>query len=67
MVENERIQAWPLTTREKEHSRVVVEGQRTDNAERCTVVVVHEVGGTWAWYPNPRELHRTGESPQVAC
>ncbi len=41
-----------MTTREKERSRVVVDGKRTDNAERCTLVVVHEIGGTWAWYPH---------------
>ncbi len=22
------------------------------NAQLCTVVLVHEVGGTWAWYPH---------------
>lgn len=30
----------------------MVDGKRTDNAERCTLVVVHEVGGSWAWYPH---------------
>lgn len=42
---------WPLTTREKECSRVVADGEHTDTGERCTVVVA-EVGGTWAWYPH---------------
>ncbi|MDQ3152206.1 MAG: hypothetical protein M3R63_10960 [Actinomycetota bacterium] len=41
-----------MTTEERERCRVVVEGRRTDNAELCTVVLVHEVGGTWAWYPH---------------
>ncbi|MGH3870866.1 MAG: hypothetical protein ACRDSR_05000 [Pseudonocardiaceae bacterium] len=29
-----------------------MEGRRTDDAALCTLVVVHEVGGTWAWYPH---------------
>jgi hypothetical protein len=44
--------AWLLTTGEKERSRLVVDGKRIDNAERCTLVVVHELGGSWAWYPH---------------
>lgn len=43
---------WPLTTREKEHSRLVAEGTRTDNGECCSLVLVHETGGTWAAYPH---------------
>lgn len=43
---------WPLTTREKEHSRLVADGQRTDTGERCSLVLVHETGGTWAVYPH---------------
>ncbi|MDQ3150486.1 MAG: hypothetical protein M3R63_01765 [Actinomycetota bacterium] len=43
---------WPLTTREKEHSRLVADGERTDNGERCSLVLVHETGGTWAAYPH---------------
>jgi len=35
-----------------ERSRTTACGRRIDNAERCTVVQVHEVGGTWAWYPH---------------
>ena len=42
----------PVMQRENERSRIAVEGKRTDNAELCTLVVVHEVGGTWAWYPH---------------
>ena len=32
---------WPLTTREKEHSRVGAEGERTDTGEKCSLVVVN--------------------------
>jgi len=42
----------PWTAGEKERSRLVVAGQRTDNAQRCTLVVVGEVAGTWACYPH---------------
>ncbi|MCA1600371.1 MAG: hypothetical protein LC776_01565 [Acidobacteria bacterium] len=38
--------------RENEHSRVVVDGKRTDDNTRCSLVVIHEVGGTWALYPH---------------
>ncbi|MGH3914667.1 MAG: hypothetical protein ACRDTC_14865 [Pseudonocardiaceae bacterium] len=43
---------WPLTHREKERSRLVVEGTRTDDGDQCTLVVVHEVGGDWLLYPH---------------
>ena len=35
-----------------ERSRVGVDGTRTDDGDRCTLVVIHEVGGTWALYPH---------------
>ena len=38
--------------RENERGRVAVEGQRTDDEGRCTLVVVSEVGRTWAFYPH---------------
>ncbi|MGH3797672.1 MAG: hypothetical protein ACRDSP_22610 [Pseudonocardiaceae bacterium] len=38
--------------RENERGRVVVAGKRTDDGARCTVVAVHEFGGTWALYPH---------------
>jgi hypothetical protein len=38
--------------RENERSRVVVDGKRTDDGDRCSLVVVHEVSGTWAVYPH---------------
>ena len=44
--------AWPLTTQEKEHSRLVVDGQRADDGDRCTVVVIHERTGYWGVYPH---------------
>lgn len=38
--------------RENERGRSVVEGRRTDDNSRCELLVVHEVGGTWALYPH---------------
>lgn len=43
---------WPLTTEEKERSRLVVAGQRADDGDRCTVVVIHERTGYWGLYPH---------------
>ena len=43
---------WPLTTEEKEHSRLVVAGQRADDGDLCSVVVVHERTGYWGLYPH---------------
>jgi hypothetical protein len=43
---------WPLTTGEKERSRVVVVGRRADDGGRCTVVVIHERSGYWGVYPH---------------
>ncbi len=42
----------PVMQRENERGRVAVDGQRTDNGQRCTLVVVSEVGRTWAFYPH---------------
>ncbi|HEU0088942.1 MAG TPA: hypothetical protein VFQ77_15060 [Pseudonocardiaceae bacterium] len=38
--------------RENERGRVVVAGRRTDDGERCALVVVAEVGQMWAFYPH---------------
>ncbi|HEU0087556.1 MAG TPA: hypothetical protein VFQ77_07880 [Pseudonocardiaceae bacterium] len=38
--------------RDNEQGRVVVPGTRTDDGERCALVVVCEVGRTWAFYPH---------------
>lgn len=38
--------------RENEVRRIVLEGRRTDDRARCSVVVVHEHGGTWVFYPH---------------
>jgi len=43
---------WPLTTEEKERSRLIVVGQRADDGDRCSVVVVHERTGFWGVYPH---------------
>ena len=41
-----------IMQRENERRRVVVDGRRTDDRSRCELVVVSEVGGTWALYPH---------------
>lgn len=33
---------------DNERGRIAVPGRRTDDGERCTLVVVHEVGQMWA-------------------
>lgn len=38
--------------RDNERSRVVVEGRRTDDGSRCTLVVIQDHGGCWALYPH---------------
>lgn len=43
---------WPLTTEEKERSRLVVAGQRANDGDRRTVVVIHERSGYWGVYPH---------------
>ncbi|MGQ0774478.1 MAG: hypothetical protein ACT4NY_08690 [Pseudonocardiales bacterium] len=42
----------PVKQHENELSRVVVVGRRTDDGDQCTLVVVREVGGTWALHPH---------------
>lgn len=42
----------PVMQRDNERSRLAVDGKRTDDGSKCTLVVVHEVGGTWAAYPH---------------
>lgn len=41
-----------IMQRENERGRLVVPGRRTDDGSRCDLLVVHEVGGTWALYPH---------------
>lgn len=38
--------------RENEHGRVVLDGRRTDDNDRCELLLVSEVGRTWALYPH---------------
>ena len=38
--------------RENERRRMTVDGRRTDDGTRCTLLAVHEVGGGWALYPH---------------
>ena len=41
--------------RDNEHSRVMVDGRRTDDGSRCSLLIIHEVGGTLALYPHGRD------------
>lgn len=41
-----------IMQRQNERGRVVVDGKRTDDGERCSLLVVREVGGTCALYPH---------------
>jgi hypothetical protein len=38
--------------RENETARVVLDGRRTDDGDRCTLVAIRELGGAWALYPH---------------
>jgi hypothetical protein len=38
--------------RENEHNRLTIDGRRTDDGSRCSLLVIHEVGGTVALYPH---------------
>ena len=42
----------PVTQRKNELSRTVVEGRRTDDGDQCKLVLIQEIGGTWALYPH---------------
>ncbi len=37
---------------EIEHGRMTADGKRTDDGTTCTLLVVHEVGGSWVMYPH---------------
>lgn len=37
---------------ENERSRVVVSGRRINEGDTCTLVVIHETGGSWSLYPH---------------
>jgi endonuclease YncB( thermonuclease family) len=38
--------------REQERSRLTVDGRRTDDGDRCTLLVVQERTGSWVFYPH---------------
>lgn len=38
--------------RENERERLTVNGKRTDDGRKCTLLAVCEVGGTWELYPH---------------
>jgi len=41
-----------IMQRENERSRLVADGKRTDDGDRCELLAVQEVGGTWSLYPH---------------
>ncbi len=38
--------------RDSERGRMTADGKRIDNGTTCTLLVVHEVGGSWVMYPH---------------
>lgn len=42
----------PVMQREDELARLVAEGRRSDNGERCSLVLVRRTGGDWFFYPH---------------
>ncbi|MGH4013738.1 MAG: hypothetical protein ACRDSL_07345 [Pseudonocardiaceae bacterium] len=46
----------PVMQHEIERGRMTAAGRRTDDGERCPLLVVHEVGGSWAMYPHGWEV-----------
>lgn len=45
-------QGWPDGQLDGEHSRTTLDGRRTDDSTRYTLLVISEIGGTWALYPH---------------
>ncbi|MGH3938976.1 MAG: hypothetical protein ACRDTG_10135 [Pseudonocardiaceae bacterium] len=42
---------------ENENNWVVLDGRRTDDGALCTLIVIHEFGGPWAFIPHgPNQL-----------
>jgi hypothetical protein len=39
-----------IIQRENERGRLTVEGKRTDDGDRCSLLLVQETGGMWALY-----------------
>jgi hypothetical protein len=37
---------------QNERSRTVIDGRRTDDGDRCALIVIQEVSGVWALYPH---------------
>ncbi|MGH3913630.1 MAG: hypothetical protein ACRDTC_09485 [Pseudonocardiaceae bacterium] len=42
----------PVMQRDNERSRIAVDGRRTHDGDLCTLIAVHEVGGSWALFPH---------------
>jgi len=51
--------------RENEISRIALDGRRTDDGDLCKLVVIHELGGTWALYPHG--VHKFGVRLDDEC
>jgi hypothetical protein len=42
----------PVMQRENEVARMVAAGRRSDDGERCSLVLVRRTGGDWCLYPH---------------
>jgi hypothetical protein len=42
----------PISQRVRERGRLVVVGTRTDDGDKCSLLVVSELGGQWCLYPH---------------
>ena len=41
-----------IMQRDNERKRLAVDGKRTDDGRKCTLLAVCEIDGTWALYPH---------------
>jgi hypothetical protein len=41
-----------IIQRENERDRLTVDGKRTDDGSKCTLLAVREIGDSWALYPH---------------
>ena len=42
----------PVMQREDELDRMVADGRRSDDGQRCSLVLVRRTGGDWCLYPH---------------
>lgn len=41
-----------INQRQNERGRLTVDGKCTDDGSKCTLLAVHEIGGSWVLYPH---------------